>query len=94
MKTLFYEKETETIRQRPENYCIAYKMAGRWICEPDLAADRNLTLKVFNALWNHDLKYGKGESMLNSISPGLRSTVMLIKRFLKGSMKIPVNWSG
>lgn len=62
--TLVFEKETQTIRQMPQNYLIAHQDHGRWVCEPDLAADKNLVLRVFCALFSFDEKYGDGPNLL------------------------------
>lgn len=67
--TLVYNVATETIRQEPQNYLIAHKENGRWICEPDLAADQELAKRVFNALFDHDTKYGDGLNLLSKVTP-------------------------
>lgn len=66
---LSYEPGSETIRQLPQNYCIAYKRDGRWICEPDLAADRVLSNRVFNALFEYENKYASGLELLAQVTP-------------------------
>jgi hypothetical protein len=68
-RILSYEPGSETIRQLPENYCIAYKKQGRWICEPDLASDYDLGLRVFNALRKFENKYSSGLELLSVITP-------------------------
>ena len=32
--TLVYSEYSETIRQAPQNYLIAGKVNGKWVCEP------------------------------------------------------------
>ena len=51
----------------PENYLLAHRRDGKWLCEPDLAADKKLAVKVFKATLNYDAKYGAGESLLARI---------------------------
>ena len=67
--TLIYQIGSETIRQMPQNYCIAYKIENRWVCEPDLAADIKLATKVFNALFEYENKYGSGINLLSKVTP-------------------------
>ena len=66
---LVYNEATETIRQMPQNYLIAHRKDKAWICEPDLAADRGLANRVFNALFEHKLKYGTGLELLAEVTP-------------------------
>lgn len=47
MKLVYCEK-TRTIRQLPQNYLIA-QYTTHWICDPDLAANISLCVKVFKA---------------------------------------------
>jgi hypothetical protein len=53
----------------PQNYCIAYKRDNRWICEPDLAADKDLSMRVFTALFEYENKYGTGLELLSKVTP-------------------------
>lgn len=57
MSTLKYCAYSNTIRQHPQNYCIAYNRENRWICDPDLAADKELAVKVFKALFTYENKH-------------------------------------
>lgn len=66
---LCFEESTDTIRQLPENYRIAYRENGRWVCEPDLAANRELASRVFNALFDYETKYGDGCNLLAKVTP-------------------------
>lgn len=50
MKTLVYSESSESIRQMPENYLIAHKQNGAWICNPDLSANSDLCVKVFRTI--------------------------------------------
>jgi hypothetical protein len=67
MQTLIFQASTKTIRQMPQNYLIAHNESGRWICDPDLAADKKLCAKIFLALFEFKNKYGTGENLLTSI---------------------------
>ena len=66
---LIYQTDSDTIRQMPQNYCIAYKRENRWICEPDLAADKDLSMRVFTALFEYENKYGTGLELLSKVTP-------------------------
>lgn len=61
MKTpsLFYCEYSDTIRQKPENYIICSRQLGIWICNPDLASNKELSIKVFTALFEYENKYEK-----------------------------------
>lgn len=48
-----------SIRQMPENYCLAHCSGGCWVCEPDLAANTGLVFFVFEMLLNHELKWDR-----------------------------------
>ena len=65
---LIYQEGSDTIRQMPENYCIAYRRFNAWVCEPDLAADVKLSNQVFNLLFDYDFKHGSGEMIVNKIN--------------------------
>ncbi len=73
--TLVFDSYSTTLRQMPENYLIAHVKKETkfksWVCEPDLAADRKLCMKVFAALLTHENKYQQDgnvlvETILNS----------------------------
>ena len=73
---LIYQKGSETIRQMPQSYLIAYKNHGNqvgqpehWICEPDISADKKLATRVFLALFDYDTKYGDGLNLLSKVTP-------------------------
>lgn len=66
---LIYDEGSETIRQMPQNYLIAHKVKGHWVCEPDLAADKELATRVFIALFDFDVKYGTGLNLLSMVTP-------------------------
>ena len=61
---------SQTIRQMPQNYLIAAKRGNCWICEPDLAADKNLCIRVFTELLNFESKYCQnGLELLAKLTP-------------------------
>lgn len=75
---LEYCKYSSTIRQMPENYLIAHQlnsgaikqirpMTPYWVSIPDLAANIDLTTKVFQALFDFDTKYGSGLNLLQKV---------------------------
>ena len=66
---LVYQEGSETIRQMPQNYLVAHKNINEWVCIPDLAADRELCNRVFNALFEHSVKYGSGLNLLSKVTP-------------------------
>jgi hypothetical protein len=64
-----YEKNTETIRQVPENYLLAWRDSkhSRWICDPDLAADLDTVLAVFQTVFTFGGRYCPGETFVNEV---------------------------
>ncbi len=64
---VIYQKETETIRQLPENYLLAHKCNRRWVCDPDLACDRAIAIKLFRMCLNYDVRYGSGQNLVNCL---------------------------
>jgi len=48
----------------PENYCLAHRSGGCWVCEPDLAANTGLVFFIFEALLNHQLKWDRSTKYL------------------------------
>jgi len=64
---IVYSKNTETIRQMPENYLIAHKIENVWVCIPDLAANKKILVKTFKLLLEFDNKYGTGENLVSKI---------------------------
>jgi hypothetical protein len=68
INNLIYEPGSGTIRQLPENYCIAYKRNSAWVCEPDLACNKRLALKVFTKLLQFKYKYGTGETLIQAVT--------------------------
>lgn len=67
---LVYNHATQTIRQMPQNYLIAHYNGFSWHSEPDLAADKELAIKVYLALFDHKAKYDKdGMYLLSKVTP-------------------------
>lgn len=67
---LVYNEPTDTIRQMPQNYLIAHKVGIKWICEPDLSADKKLCIRVFTELLNYESKYCiNGPELLAKVTP-------------------------
>ena len=65
-----YCEESETFRQLPQNYLLAGRGAGgrSWICDPDLAADKDVAVMMFKVLLVHENKYGTPEKVLDALS--------------------------
>lgn len=69
---LVYELGSESIRQMPENYLIAHFNGHRWVSEPDLAANRDLAVRVYLALFDHGIKYNRdGLCLLGRVTPNV-----------------------
>ena len=67
---LVYNKSTQTIRQMPENYGIAYYNGQKWLMEPDFYADKELILRVTLALLDIETKYSsEGLILLSKVTP-------------------------
>lgn len=64
---LTYDEYSDTIRQEPENYKIAHRENNRWICEPDMAANKELATKIFTALFDYNIKYGTGTNLIENL---------------------------
>lgn len=71
MKKIVYCKFSKTLRQQPQNYLIAFLQCGRWVMDPDLAADLDVVIKTTVALMKFENKYEKeenGESLADRIN--------------------------
>ena len=64
---LIYQAGSDTVRQMPENYLVAYRRERRWICDPDPSADVELATKVFILLFQFGYKYGSGAAIVEEI---------------------------
>lgn len=67
--TLIFEENTGTIRQMPQNYSVADRNQGYWVCNPDISADPILAQRVFKSLFIYDNRYGTGLNLLASVTP-------------------------
>jgi hypothetical protein len=86
---LVYNHATQTIRQMPQNYLIAQYNGFSWHSEPDLAADKELALRVYLALFDHETKYNKdGLFLLSKVTPNttgyIKELVALIDPTING----------
>lgn len=61
---LVFDSYSNTLRQEPENYLIANYDKKRWVCEPDLAANKKLCAKVFVSLLTYENKYQSDGNVL------------------------------
>lgn len=69
-QVLSYCDYSETIRQFPENYEIAYRDSQGWHMEPDLAANPNIVLHVTKELMKFENKHEKdGLALLARLTP-------------------------
>lgn len=58
----------DTIRQMPQNYLIAHRhYGGRWVCDPDISADKRLCQQIFDRLFDFDYRYGSAEKLIEGI---------------------------
>lgn len=72
ISVLSYSEQSETIRQFPENYMIAYFSEDDrcWLMRPDLAARKDYVLRVTEALLNYDALYERdGLKLLARVTP-------------------------
>lgn len=64
---VIYQEGSDTIRQMPENYLLAHRTFGRWTCDPDVAANKEISVAIFLELFNYDSKYSSGENLLKRL---------------------------
>lgn len=84
--TLIYQKDSETLRQMPENYLIAgwHEGLGRWMCDPDVAADQELSTRVFLALFDFQTRYCRdGLELLSKVTPNAHFTKLKLKEAIE-----------
>lgn len=70
---IIYQKATETIRQMPENYLLAHRTFGRWVCDPDIAADQKISSAIFLELFNYESRYCRNGDALIEILKARKS---------------------
>jgi len=68
--TVEYNKATETLRQMPQNYLLAFRResGGRWIEDPDLSADKEICQTLCGILLNFEARYGDGENLAKQVN--------------------------
>jgi hypothetical protein len=69
--TVEFDESTQTLRQMPENYLLAEKTESNgWICNPDMAADKELCNTIFNCVsFNYVIKWRwSGEQLAEGIN--------------------------
>jgi len=65
---VIYQEGSDTIRQMPENYLLAHRTAlGRWICDPDLAANKEISVAIFLELFNYESRYCGGKKLIETL---------------------------
>jgi len=80
MNHLIHCEKTNTIRQMPHNYCIAAKHPRMpWVLDFNPGADRNLVIKVMDALFIQKNRWNDGKSIVESITK-------------KVSQKVTITW--
>lgn len=71
-----FNEYTNTIRQQPENYLIAFKSnegnPSRWIVDPDSACDPKLARLAFDLCFrHHNVRWGSGIAFANLLNSKL-----------------------
>ena len=56
---VIYQESSKTFRKMPENYLLISQTENGWLCNPDLAIDKELAIKAFTLLLEHENKYEK-----------------------------------
>ena len=64
MKTVIYQSGSETIRQMPENYCLAVKRDGRWILDFDPACHKKIAVRILSLLFDFKVAFGPGDYLI------------------------------
>jgi len=66
---LVFNQYSQTIRQVPQNYIIASNQKGYWMLDFDLSADKELVLRVCEALFTYENRYCTGIELLSKVTP-------------------------
>ena len=71
-----FNEYSNTIRQQPENYLIAFKSnegnPSRWIVDPDSACDPKLARLAFDMVFtHHNVRWGSGIAFANLLNSKL-----------------------
>ena len=64
MDDVIYQAGTETIRQMPQNYCLAVKRMGVWVLFFDIACSKIIAHRILDLLFESDICYGTGENLI------------------------------
>ena len=79
-KTVVYCKGSDTIRIKPNNYCLMSHRSGSWEMFPDASAPLAVVVAATAAVMVHSLRWGSGRSMadhINAVMPLYRSHNMM-----------------
>lgn len=67
-QTVVYCKGSDTIRIKPNNYCLMSHRSGSWDMWPDMAAPLSVVIAATAANMVHGLRWGSGEAMAQHIN--------------------------
>lgn len=67
-QTVVYCKGTDTIRVKPNNYCLLSHRSGSWEMFPDAAAPLAVVVAATAAVMVHSLRWGSGSQMADHIN--------------------------
>ena len=67
-QTVVYCKGSDTIRIKPNNYCLMSHRSGSWEMSPDAAAPLAVVVAATAAIMVHSLRWGSGRSMADHIN--------------------------
>ena len=67
-QTVVYCKGSDTIRVKPNNYCLMSHRSGSWETFPDAAAPLAVVVAATAAVMVHGLRWGCGEAMAQHIN--------------------------
>ena len=79
-QTVVYCKGSDTIRIKPNNYCLMSHRSGSWEMSPDAAAPLAVVVAATAAVMVHGLRYGSGDAMaahINAVMPLYHSHNMM-----------------
>ena len=79
-QTVVYCKGSDTIRIKPNNYCLMSHRSGSWEMFPDAAAPLAVVVAATAAVMVHSLRWGSGEAMaqhINDVLPLYQSHNMM-----------------
>ena len=79
-QTVVYCKGSDTIRIKPNNYCLMVNRSGSWAMWPDIAAPLSVAIAATAANMVHSLRWGSGDAMaahINAVVPLYQSHNMM-----------------